>query len=99
MPANFSLIGHASVSVCRLPAGTTSVWGDASDQGGTWTNCPSRAAKINFAAIDLHTSLEAVNALPITTWNCHVDGLSVRLIGPTAQDFAAVFPIGINDRR
>lgn len=57
-----------------------------------------RAAKANFGTVDPADMLERVRALPITTWNYRTDDASVRHIGPMAQDFAAVFGVGVNDR-
>jgi hypothetical protein len=42
--------------------------------------------------------LARVRELPITTWNSTSDDASVRHIGPMAQDFAALFGVGADDR-
>jgi hypothetical protein len=57
-----------------------------------------RTAKANFGTVDPADMLKRVRSLPITTWNYHSDDPSVRHIGPMAQDFAAAFGVGGNDR-
>jgi hypothetical protein len=39
-----------------------------------------------------------VRALPISTWNYATDDPTIRHIGPMAQDFAAQFGVGADDR-
>jgi hypothetical protein len=62
--------------------------GDASD----------RDLKTDFAEVDADAVLAAVRDLPITTWT-YKDEPGVRHIGPMAQDFAAAFGVGGDDRR
>jgi hypothetical protein len=57
-----------------------------------------RALKANFGSVDPTDMLERVRALPISTWNYTSDDPSVRHIGPMAQDFAATFGVGADDR-
>jgi hypothetical protein len=57
-----------------------------------------RALKANFGTIDPTDMLERVRALPISTWNYTSDDPAVRHIGPMAQDFAATFGVGVDDR-
>jgi hypothetical protein len=62
-------------------------------------NCVSdRAKKTNFGSIDTTDMLERVRSLPIATWNYTSDDPSIRHIGPMAQDFAALFGVGADDR-
>jgi hypothetical protein len=42
--------------------------------------------------------LEKLAALPISTWNYKGDDPAVRHLGPMAQDFAAAFGLGDDDR-
>ena len=42
--------------------------------------------------------MERVARLPITTWNYRNDEPSLRHIGPVAQDFAAAFAVGADDK-
>jgi hypothetical protein len=57
-----------------------------------------RALKANFGTVDAADMLARVAALPITTWNYRSDDPTVRHIGPMAQDFAATFGVGADDR-
>ena len=57
-----------------------------------------RTLKANAASVDPADMLERVRALPITTWNYTSDDPAIRHIGPMAQDFAALFDVGADDR-
>ncbi len=57
-----------------------------------------RHLKANFGSVDAADMLERVQALPISTWNYTSDDASIRHIGPMAQDFAALFGVGTDDR-
>jgi hypothetical protein len=57
-----------------------------------------RAIKSNFGSVDPADMLERVKDLPISTWNYTSDDPSIRHIGPMAQDFAALFGVGADDR-
>jgi hypothetical protein len=63
------------------------------------TQCVSdRALKANVAPIDTADILTRVEILPISTWNYTFDEPAVRHVGPMAQDFAAAFGVGADDR-
>jgi hypothetical protein len=57
-----------------------------------------RNLKSNFGSVDAADMLARVRALPISTWNYSSDDAAVRHIGPMAQDFAALFGVGDDDR-
>ena len=57
-----------------------------------------RALKANFGSVDPADMLRRVGDLPISTWNYTSDDPAVRHIGPMAQDFAARFGTGADDR-
>lgn len=57
-----------------------------------------RALKSNFAPVDGQAVLAQVAALPIETWNYRDDDPAVRHLGPMAQDFAAAFGVGADNR-
>ena len=57
-----------------------------------------RNLKANFGSVDPGDMLARVRDLPISTWNYTADDPSVRHIGPMAQDFAAAFGVGADDR-
>jgi hypothetical protein len=63
------------------------------------TQCASdRDLKTNFGSVDPADMLARVRALPVTTWNYTSDDPAIRHIGPMAQDFAALFGVGTDDR-
>jgi len=57
-----------------------------------------RALKTNFGSVDAADMLTRVRELPISTWNYTSDDASIRHIGPMAQDFAALFGVGADER-
>ncbi len=66
--------------------------------GGAWTNASDKNAKENFSEVDGAELLEKIEDLPITQWNYKSEDESVTHIGPTAQDFKALFGVGENDK-
>jgi hypothetical protein len=62
------------------------------------TSPSDRDRKSGFSDVDVEAVLAAVRELPITTWS-YKDDPGVRHIGPMAQDFAAAFGVGDDDRR
>ena len=57
-----------------------------------------RNIKTDFASVDPQTVLEGLAGLPITQWRYRDDDPSIRHIGPMAQDFAAAFGVGGDER-
>lgn len=57
-----------------------------------------RALKANLGSVDPADMVQRVRELPISTWNYTSDDPSIRHIGPMAQDFAALFGVGADDR-
>jgi hypothetical protein len=57
-----------------------------------------RALKANFGSVEPADMLARVRELPISTWNYTSDDPAIRHIGPMAQDFAATFGVGVDDR-
>jgi len=55
-----------------------------------------RNAKGGFEPVDARTVLAAVARLPIERWS--YKGETIRHLGPMAQDFAAAFGLGADDR-
>jgi hypothetical protein len=65
----------------------------------TDTIVPSdRNVKENFGAVDIHGILSRLSTIPVETWNYKAQGPAIRHIGPMAQDFAATFGVGEDDR-
>jgi hypothetical protein len=57
-----------------------------------------RNVKRRFAGVDVDAVLDGVVELPVSTWSYKADDPRVRHIGPMAQDFAAAFGVGEDDR-
>ncbi|MEQ9666847.1 tail fiber domain-containing protein [Coleofasciculus sp. G2-EDA-02] len=57
-----------------------------------------RNLKTNFATVDVQDILTKVATLPIETWNYKDQNPTIRHIGPMAQDFAAAFAVGEDNR-
>jgi hypothetical protein len=64
-----------------------------------WTTLSDRDAKENFATVDARAALEALAAMPVSSWNYRDDPTQRRYIGPTAQDFHKAFGLGDDDKR
>jgi hypothetical protein len=58
----------------------------------SWTFSSDRNLKENFVELDAREVLDRVSALSIAEWN--FKGYSERHVGPMAQDFHALFPLG-----
>jgi hypothetical protein len=54
--------------------------------------------KENFANVDGEELLERLRNVPITSWNYKTQDSKIRHIGPMAQDFAAAFNVGEDNR-
>ena len=61
-------------------------------------NCCDRNMKENFASVESQAILNRLSRIPIETWNYTWDDPSVRHISPMAQDFAAAFAVGEDDK-
>lgn len=57
-----------------------------------------RAMKTGFAPVDVREVLQKLANLPVESWSYQGAGEDVRHIGPMAQDFAAAFGVGDDDR-
>jgi len=57
-----------------------------------------RNAKMDFAAVDASGMLERLARLPIQQWRYRDEIPGTRHIGPMAQDFAALFGVGDDER-
>jgi hypothetical protein len=63
-----------------------------------WSVLSDRAVKQDFEPVDGGQVLEKLAAIPIATWSYQSQDPSVRHIGPMAQDFAAAFGVGEDER-
>ena len=64
----------------------------------SWAPASDRNIKANFAPVDGRGVLARLLAMPIETWNYLSQDPAIRHIGPMAQDFAAAFGVGEDDR-
>ncbi len=65
---------------------------------GVWTDASSRAWKTNFTQLDYSQILDRVKSLPITQWTYKTDPMTIKHIGPVAEDFFTIFGLG-NDNQ
>ncbi len=65
---------------------------------GTLTQNSDVHTKDQITAVDPATVLTRLASLPISTWHYRTDSEGVRHLGPMAQDFAASFGLGDDDR-
>ncbi len=61
----------------------------------SWSFSSDRNLKENFQPVDAEDVLEKVSRLPVAEWN--FKGYPLKHIGPMAQDFHALFPLGGSD--
>ncbi len=66
--------------------------------GNAWSALSDRNSKANLAAVDTRAVVEKLAQIPISTWNYKTQDVSIRHIGPMAQDFAAAFNVGEDDK-
>ena len=66
--------------------------------GNSWAPTSDRNAKENFRAIDPQEILAKVAALPVLDYNLKSQTNTIRHLGPMAQDFAAAFHLGEDDK-
>src|SRR5574341_82173 len=62
--------------------------------GGSWASVSDKNHKDNFQPVDGEAILSQLAALPVTTWNYKGTDPAQRYMGPTAQDFHALFGLG-----
>ena len=66
--------------------------------GNAWAALSDKNSKANFAPIDSRAVMEKLARIPISTWNYKTQDEAIRHIGPMAQDFAAAFNVGEDDK-
>ena len=70
----------------RLPPGS-----------GSWSSLSDAGAKKGHQPVDSRAVLEALAAMPVTTWTYRGQPDHVRHMGPTAQDFSTALGLGESD--
>jgi hypothetical protein len=88
----FTARASGGVRLISSSNGTSGV--ELAPGSGSWSSLSDRDAKENFVPADRRAILAKVAALPLSTWNYKAQDVSVRHIGPTAQDFKAAFDVG-----
>jgi hypothetical protein len=82
---------NAGVEYTFSPTGNLTI-------AGTLTQGSDRDTKRDIVSVQPDEVLAKLMTLPVTTWNRKTDDPSVRHMGPMAQDFAATFGLGEDDR-
>jgi hypothetical protein len=94
-----AMLNGGTSSPCFSPGGNfAGVFDGNVLVNGTVNSSSDRAAKANIAAVDPRQVLERLVAIPIESWSYLSDDASIRHIGPMAQDFAAAFGVGQDDK-
>ena len=84
-------------SVNQMTAGNATSGPDSSALGSGAIS--DRALKEDVSPVDVNAVCAAALEVPVSNWRYRADDASVRHIGPMAQDFAAAFGVGSDDRR
>ena len=92
--ARLYVLTNGNVGVGIIPTNKLHVNGGVSATAFVTTS--DRNAKENFQPVNPQDILQAVTALPISTWNFKGDD-SARHLGPMAQDFHAAFGLNGTD--
>lgn len=66
--------------------------------GNAWSALSDRDSKANFTPVDGRAVVEKLAGIPVSTWNYKTQDEAIRHIGPMAQDFAAAFKVGEDDK-
>ena len=66
--------------------------------GGAWSSVSDRAVKINVQDVDPRDILQRLVSVPIQRWSYAAQGPAILHLGPMAQDFAAAFEVGEDDK-
>ncbi|MEM6455356.1 MAG: tail fiber domain-containing protein [Acidobacteriota bacterium] len=91
---NFAIIdtNDATVEMLLTNAGNMTI-------AGTLTENSDRHSKTNVAQVDPAQVLDSVLTLPISTWSYLNGDPDVQHLGPMAQDFYALFGLGIAENK
>jgi hypothetical protein len=94
--SKFSMKSDGSTELTSNSGGSSGVSLPAG--GGAWVSLSDKGMKENFSDVDGEDLLRKLRNVPITTWNYKTQDRSIRHMGPMAQDFAAAFHIGEDNR-
>jgi len=73
-------------------------WSCLLGDGSAWACSSDRDVKENFEPLDQEDVLARVSRLPVLKWNAKGTDPRVKHVGPMAQDFAAAFALGDDDK-
>ena len=91
--------GGAEITIDdRLDAHGATFKVDGSVQATNVIFSSSRTLKDGFVAVDPLSILSRVAGIPISTWKYKTDKAGIRHLGPMAEDFAANFGLGADNR-
>ena len=91
-------IARASGGVTFFTASDLTTGVTAAPGSGSWSSVSDRNVKANFSTVDARDVLQRLAQIPISTWNYKTQDAAIRHIGPMAQDFAAAFGVGEDDK-
>lgn len=91
-------IARASGGVWFFTSSDDSAGVSVAAGSGSWSSISDRNVKANFETVDTRALVEKLAQIPISTWNYKTQDSSIRHIGPMAQDFAAAFGVGEDDK-
>lgn len=94
--SKLSMLNTGATTLTSNSAGTAGVSLPAG--GGSWQSLSDKYMKENFEAVDGEDLLRRLRKVPISTWNYKTQNAKIRHMGPMAQDFAAAFNIGEDER-
>jgi hypothetical protein len=67
-------------------------------RAGVWQNSCDRSRKTDFESIDPKEVLTKLASLAVRSWRYTNEAITIRHLGPTAQDFKATFGLGDSDK-
>lgn len=94
--SKLSMKSDGSTTLTSNSGGTAGV--SLAAGSGSWTSLSDMNMKENFVAVDGEDLLRRLRKVPISTWNYKTQDAKIRHMGPMAQDFAAAFNIGEDNR-
>ncbi len=97
-PAPKRFVAAAPGGVYFYTNGASSAGAFLASGSGTWSSVSDRNAKNEIRPVAGRDVLERISRLPIATWHYKDEAGGVRHMGPMAQDFAAEFGLGPDER-
>ena len=97
---NYNLLINDTFMVVRNLAGVElmKINGSQLTVNGTVVSTSSRTMKENIVAVEPQKILDSLSTLVINKWNYLTDSEGVKHIGPIAEDFYALFGLGMDEK-